>query len=126
MERLLDMARTAGFTVEFTDIGKFSGLTMPGHVVLINSARSGITQRTALAHELGHIHYHHDWRCPHDRQRDETLADQFAADLLIDPHEYAIAEVMYGNTIAIAHELEVPVRLINIWQTSRIHSPVRL
>mgnify|MGYP002758470534 FL=1 len=68
-----------------------------------------------MAHELGHaIHGHpagHDPR--HERQ-----ADDFAANLLIDPHAYIEAEAIYeGNERAIAHELGITLGLLQHWKT---------
>ena len=114
MNRLIEQAHGLGYVVEFaSDLGH-SGLLMPGRI-LINSSKRWMTQQAALAHELGHIHYGHDWRYPHDRQRDEAQADAYAADLLIDPAAYAAAESMYESLHAIALELEVPLRFIQLW-----------
>lgn len=117
MENLVIRALDQGYTVEFLPLAKHSGLVMPGNRILVNSRKSRTTQRAALAHELGHIFYGHDWRFPHEHSRDELKADRFAADLLIDPASYAVAEVMHDGVIsAVAAELEVPVSLLTIWQ----------
>lgn len=98
-----------------------SGLVVPGKTILINSGRRFLTQRAALAHELGHIHYGHDWRLPHDCQRDELQADTYAAELLIHPKDYAYAESIHPAINAIAVELEVPIRYVQLWQQRRWH-----
>lgn len=105
-----------GHSVEFRSLPGKSGLLMPNRLILINSDKHWITQKTALAHELGHVHYGHDWRNPHSRERDEAQADAYAAKLLISPGEYAVAEIMHESMPAIASELQVPVRLLKIWQ----------
>lgn len=123
MDRLLALAHQEGLNVEFRPLQKHSGLLMPGRLILINNQKSFMTQRAALAHELGHIHYGHDWRFPHERHIDEFKADKFAADLLIDPHDYAVAELVHdGSITAIAAELEVPVKLLLEWQRRHWHS----
>lgn len=115
MDRLLDLAETAGLTVEFRPLRLHSGLMMPGNRILIDPRKSTMTQRVALAHELGHFHHSHDWRNPHDRQKDELQADCYAASLLIDVESYAAAEVIYDSPAAIASALEVPLRLLEMW-----------
>ncbi|XBH21583.1 ImmA/IrrE family metallo-endopeptidase [Jonesiaceae bacterium BS-20] len=114
---LVDHAATMGHRVEFLPLHGKSGLLLPNRLILINSERRAMTQKVALAHELGHVHYGHDWRYRHDRERDEAQADKYAASLLISPVEYAVAEAMYDSPPAIAHELEVPVKLLLLWQS---------
>ncbi|WP_333812053.1 ImmA/IrrE family metallo-endopeptidase [Timonella senegalensis] len=115
MDRLIDLALGAGFSVDFLPLHGHSGLLLPGNHILIDSRKSAMTQRVALAHELGHIHHGHDWRYPHDRQRDEYQADVFAASLLISSRDYAVAEVMFDTPAAIASELGVPLRILKLW-----------
>lgn len=117
MEALLARAHSLGHMVEFTPLHVHSGLLMPDKLILINSRRSTLTQRAALAHELGHVIHGHDWRLPHSRERDEVQADRYAAGLLISSVEYAAAEAMHESPAAIAAELEVPVKLLLLWQS---------
>lgn len=121
IRRLIDLAACKGHTVEFVSMSTHSGLVMPGKVILINSSNRELTQRAALAHELGHIHYGHDWRLPHDSQRDELKADMYAAELLIRPADYARAEALHTAVNAIAVELDVPTRYVQLWQQRRWH-----
>ncbi len=111
---LVVKAESAGYTVRFIEM-KDSGLVMPGRLIYINSLRSPFTQRYALAHELGHISRGHDRRFGHSRERDELQADRFAADLLIDPKDFAVAEVMHDDLGSIATALEVPMDLVRLW-----------
>lgn len=77
-------------------------------------------QRCTLAHEMGHWFHGHDWTRDHDRLADERQADQYAAELLISPLEYAIAEQLHGpHPGAIAKELEVTRNLVTLWQQTR-------
>ena len=67
-----------------------------------------------LAHELGHA-AHGDPAGHHPRY--EHRADLYAAELLIDPHEYAELETIYeGHLGAIAAEIGVTVSLIATWR----------
>lgn len=118
---LVERAATMGHRVEFLPLHGKSGLLLPNRLILINSERRAMTQKVALAHELGHVHYGHDWRQPHCRGRDEFQADAYAANILISPAEYAVAEVMYDDLGSIAHELEVPLHLLKIWQRRYSH-----
>lgn len=80
-------------------------------------------QREVLAHELGHVHYGHDWRHPHDRERDERQADAYAARLLISPLEYAAAEQIYGpHPGALAEALRVSVEIVEAWRNVHLTS----
>lgn len=70
-----------------------------------------------LAHELGHA-AHGDPAGHHLRY--ETRADLFAANLLIDPREYAELEIIYDGQIgAIAAELGVTVSLLATWRANQ-------
>lgn len=124
IESLVERAAAMGHEVEFLPLHGKSGLLLPNGLILINSTKHEITQKAALAHELGHVHYGHDWRNPHDRERDEAQADRFAAELLIDERAYAIAEVMHGEVSAIAAELGVPIKLLEIWRRKNSHLTV--
>lgn len=87
----------------------------------IISTRRGMSiqqYRSVLAHELGHAHYgdtptgngHYD-------QRQERRADEYAARLLINPHDFeAAATWHHGHLPAIADELEVTKHLLRVWK----------
>lgn len=67
-----------------------------------------------LAHELGHA-AHGDPAGHHPRY--EHRADLYAAELLIDPHEYRELEMMYdGQAGAIAADLGITVSLLATWR----------
>lgn len=75
--------------------------------------------RSVLAHELGHAHY---GDTPtgngHFDQRQERRADEYAAQLLINPHDFEAAAIWHhGHLPAIADELEVTQHLLKTWQT---------
>lgn len=94
----------------------WEGYFAEGNVLVINATMTEAYQREVLAHELGHAWYGHDWRNPHDEERDERQADLYAARLLISPTEYALAEELHPHPGAIAKELGVSQHLIELWQ----------
>ena len=72
-------------------------------------------ERCTLAHELGHAHYRHP-ACRGD-VRLERQADRWAANLLISPAEYELAERLYGpHPGALARELGVTTHLVRVWR----------
>ncbi|OFQ42282.1 ImmA/IrrE family metallo-endopeptidase [Corynebacterium sp. HMSC076D02] len=87
----------------------------------IISTRRGMSiqqYRSVLAHELGHAHYgdtptgngHYD-------QRQERRADEYAAQLLINPTDFKAAAIWHhGHLPAIADELEVTKHLLRVWK----------
>lgn len=71
---------------------------------------------SVIAHELGHVHHGHTCDLGHDSPI-ERQADAYAAQLLIEPTEYARAELLYnGDVHAIADELCVTVDLVQAFQ----------
>ncbi|ACV09905.1 ImmA/IrrE family metallo-endopeptidase [Jonesia denitrificans] len=118
MDALIEMAQAAGYKVEWVSMSRYTGLLLDDRI-LINQHRSIMTQRVALAHELGHIHHGHDWRVnPHSRERDERQANRFAAELLVDPVELMEAEMLYESPGAVAAALSLPESILDIWRAS--------
>lgn len=69
-------------------------------------------KRCTLCHELVHAH-NHDQGCSPYGSKAERRARLYTALRLINPHEYAIAERMYGaDSYLIACELDVTVQVI--------------
>jgi len=94
----------------------YSGLLLDG-LILINSNKSALTQRAALAHELGHAHYgHNKLGAPHSSPKDELQANRFAASLLIDEEAYQVATMSFCEVREVARELDVPMKLLELWQ----------
>lgn len=107
-----------GLHVKFESLGRANGYLHSSGLVHLNYRRCLTTQRVTLAHEMGHWHHGHDWTMAHDRARDERQADIYAAHLLISPVEYEIAERLYGvHPGALARELGVTRRLVELWQS---------
>lgn len=121
MDKLLDLAEAQGFKVEYVSMSKYTGLLLD-KTILINAHCEPLTQKVALAHELGHIHYGHDWRAnPHSKGRDEYQANKFASGLLIRDEDFAKAVRISQDKRSIAKELAVPLRILEIWLSQRPH-----
>lgn len=96
--------------------------------ITLNSSLPQDLLRSALAHELGHAHHGHgdsdDWLVV---ERNEVLADQYAAQLLITADAYAAAEQLVGpHAGAIALELGCAVYTVEAWQSlQREHRDLR-
>lgn len=122
MEDLIAHAATMGLGIKWRDLGRRSGELHTAGIIVLNPRKSALTQRVTLAHELGHAWHGHDWTRAHDRERDERQADLYAARLLISRAEYAAAEQIVGcHPGALAKELGVTRRLIEIWQDTNEH-----
>ncbi len=70
-------------------------------------------RRCTIAHELGHAHHGHT--C--DSLTAERQADTFAAELLIDPAEYAALEQVSTDRFYIADELGITIDLLDHYRT---------
>lgn len=90
------------------------------HATRTISTRRGMSiaqYRSTLAHELGHA-AHRDIPTGngHFDQRQERRADEYAARLLINPHDFEAAAIWHhGHLPAIADELEVTQHLLKFW-----------
>lgn len=84
--------------------------------------------RSTLAHEIQHA-LAGDIPSPFGfiTHRQEILANRRAAELLIDPIEYALAEDLRdGHQPSIAHDLNVTIRVLKNWRSSlESHQPTR-
>lgn len=86
------------------------------------STRRGMSiqqYRSVLAHELGHA-AHRDTPTGngHFDQRQERRADEYAARLLINLHDFEAAAIWHhGHLPAIADELEVTQHILKTWQS---------
>lgn len=82
-------------------------------MILIRPGLDPWTRRSCLAHELAHAFFRDEISEP----RIERRADQWAAQLLISPVEYAAAEVAVGPSVgALAYELEVTPAVVETWR----------
>lgn len=84
----------------------------PKHLIVIDETMLDFQKRCTLCHELVHAH-NHDQGCSPYGSKAERRARLYTALRLINPHEYAIAERMYGaDSYLIACELDVTVQVI--------------
>ena len=82
-------------------------------MILVRPGLDPWTRRWCLAHELAHAWF----RDERSEPRIERRADQWAAQLLISPVEYAAAETLVGSSVgALAYELEVAPETIEVWR----------
>ena len=117
MYDLIEHAESLGLGVQFDNLGARHAHIRDDDVVVINDARSYLLQRAALAHECGHRVHRHVHAVGAREARQEWQADEYAANLLFGPGEYARAEAMYGPDVALlARELGVPARLVLAWR----------
>lgn len=84
------------------------------------STRRGLSiraYRSTLAHELAHATYRDEpTGNGHFDQRQEARADQWAANVLIDPDQFHDAYIWHGGHLpAVADDLEVTVHLLDVW-----------
>ena len=117
--KLLEHAERLGVRVEDDDAHRLRpgdlGGWFPAERLIVVCPTLGPRNRVhTLAHELGHA-AHGDPAGHHHRY--EHRADLYAAELLIDPREYAELEMMYdGQAGAIAADLGVTVSLLATWR----------
>lgn len=111
---LIQHAGRIGATVHFAPIDNeddLLGYFLPNRRLIV--IRLGMTQaqsRWVLAHECGHAFYGH--RCAGSTGSAERQADAYAAQLLIDPNEYARLELINPDRHWLADEFSVHVDAI--------------
>ena len=70
-------------------------------------------RRSVIAHELGHAFHGHD--C--DSERNERQADTYAAELLINPDDFAELERFNPDPYFLAEEFDVTAEIIEAYKT---------
>jgi len=118
------LARYAGATVHFEDLGELKGMYVcikRNRFIVVNHKLEDCLQRIVCAHELGHDTWHRDmakdkWR--HEfmiynmNQRPEYEANLFASEILL-PDEEIISLIMDGFDVEqIAWSMESDVNLV--------------
>lgn len=116
---LLDLASSIGVSLTEHKTGK-KGYYL--HYSRTISLRNNLTERafrSTLAHELSHaIHGDEPTSLDWMDAKIERRADEFAAQLLIDPSEVAAAESQHGpHDDAISYELGVSRHLLSVWKS---------
>lgn len=115
---LFDLASSIGVSLTEHQAGKKGYYLHYSRTISLRSNLSERALRSTLAHELAHaIHGDEltglDWM----DSKIERRADEFAAQLLITPSEYAVAESHHGpHDDAIAYELGVTRHLLAAWR----------
>ena len=113
---LADLAEEHGIRVVWHRGGP-KGAWLPPGTVSVREGMSGAQTRCTLAHELAHALAGDPAGCEGWRER---RADERAAEMLISDEAYAAAEVAYGaEPGALARELDVTVRMVEVWRDCR-------
>jgi Zn-dependent peptidase ImmA (M78 family) len=85
--------------------------------IYIDLALTFNERRSVIAHELGHVHYGHS--C--DSGPTERQADAFAAQLLVDPSDYADLERISADEHYIADELNITIDVVRDFRRFCLH-----
>jgi hypothetical protein len=113
---LIDVAVTHGLYVDWHRGGPKAAWRPPDTITLQYGMNEADTL-CSLAHEFGH--FTHGDQCGRS-PRAEARADRYAADILIDPDAYALAELTYGpEPQRIAAELGVTTHILAVWRELR-------
>ena len=109
-------AHTIGIHLTTHTVGPKGWYNHQTRRISLRKGLSYVQERCTLAHELGHDFYRH---APnpggHNATKAERLADQYAADLLIDPQQLVeLLQFHPTSPAAIAEELEVTQHLLNV------------
>lgn len=115
LELLLAHCGDLGVEVEWADLGgqRRGEYRCGSNTIVLNRRLTRAQEIATLAHELGHFLYRHHGHC----DRNERLAWEAGASLVISTGEYADAEELCGpHAGAIAAELGVTRRLVEAWR----------
>lgn len=113
-EELLAACATLGVYVAYIPYHLAGAYFHQEQLIIIDARLPPARLIETLAHEYTHATLGHDGCQPHHI---ETKVDKYAAQLLISPAEYALAEHLYGtDTYAIADELGVTPETIQHYQ----------
>lgn len=114
LDELYQHCADLGIDVAWRDLGQRRGEYRDAErLIVLNPALTEAQVVASLAHELGHCRFRDTCSTP----RNERRAWQYAAALLLTPHEYRRAELLVGpHAGAMAVELGVTVRLIEAWR----------
>ena len=115
-EQLLTELGNMGIEVESHPLsGTCRGLFLPKkRLVVLREGMSYPQRRSTLAHELIHARRDDDG---HQEPRIERKVYREAAQLLISPSEYMLAETLHGPIVGmLAKELDVTPRIIQAYQ----------
>ncbi|MCI7305459.1 MAG: ImmA/IrrE family metallo-endopeptidase [Trueperella sp.] len=115
VDELVAACAGIGVHVVFLPVGVAGGYVHDIGLIVIDSSLPALEQRAVLAHE--YVHALHGHEGVQDKAV-EARVDRQAAELLVSPAEYILAERLYGcDVAAIAEELELPVWVVAAYQT---------
>lgn len=115
MRRVIHRVAELGLKLHATHLpdGILGYYSRTEHRIYFDLGLTPSERESVIAHELGHAFHNHGCDSPkHERQ-----ADTYAAELLIDPVEYASLERMGGDDHYIADELGITVDLVQHYRT---------
>lgn len=118
MDQLLHLAEEHGLHIVERRGATPGGFEPVTRTIRLDPGMSARTQRSVLAHEVGHaLLGHRPTARPALRARQERQADEWAARLLISPRAYAEAEGIRGpHPASLAFEIGVTIELIQAFQ----------
>ncbi|MBG9333136.1 ImmA/IrrE family metallo-endopeptidase [Corynebacterium belfantii] len=121
IDALIDAAERRGYHIRWHKGGPKAAWIQHTSTISVRVGMTDTETLCSLAHELGHALYGHPaGHCP----RNERVAEEFAASLLVDPHAYVEAELLFDpHSGAIAHELGVTIHIIETWQKMTERTP---
>lgn len=121
MERLHDYAMALNVQVEYTDLSHLHRNGDYCHSLRLIRLQEGLLprkERHTFAHELGHATFGDEPSMfPHVHRLQEARADEWAAQFLIDPHEFSESEQRHGGHVeTMATELYVLPKTIEAYK----------
>lgn len=114
IDALIDVAEARGYHIRWHKRGPKAAWIPARNTISIRYGMDDTETLCSLAHELGHAYYNDP--AGHYGAH-ELRANRFAAQLLISPTEYALAEEIYGPyPQRLAQELGVTIKVLETWQ----------
>lgn len=114
LDQLLTQCHQRHIHVAFLPFHISGAYYLPERLIVIDSRLSEREQLAVLAHEYVHACFWHDG---HQSPEIEAAVNRRAAQLLVSPIEYVLAEKVYGgNVFLIAEELNLPTWIIQAYQ----------
>lgn len=114
VEQMIELVVSEDYALTFEPLpNNLAGYHQAGHIHINDKLEQDSRLPFILAHELAHARRGDNG---HQNQHVEDLCDEEAAALIIDPHEYATAEICCETTGAIARFLDLPFRAVEAYR----------